>query len=453
MFRPSGKVTYRNVTLSAWSISRRIVGSRALSSSDEVSESKKDAKKMLVWTVGKNPIVEQLWSMRHEEKERAKRSGGLDGVTCDLTKGGKINRTPSHSETSIDYSFSTDELLMEGYKNPWGQMRFGRILEDLDALAGNIAFRHVVGNPLIVTAAVDRIRLRCRPTIGSDQRLSGKVTWVGRSSMEIRMKVEDTSNPDENEREWLEAYFTFVARDPETNKAAPIAGLQPETQEERAFFELGALKSSHKKKARQKRIRVGEPLNEAMLAIDKEASKLLENAGALLRMPSLADPNTILMNDTEMQNAHIAQPQVRNMSNRIFGGFLMRRAFELAFSTAYMFGGDKPNFLEVDDVSFDSPVDVGDLLIFKSRVLYTLPSGGDIGKYVADHEGMPLVMVEVEAWVADPTKASARISNHFYFTFALPNKTSCKTVLPGNLEDARRMASRMSDDREQASWG
>ena len=124
------------------------------------------------------------------------------------------------------------------------------------------------------------------------------------------MKVEDTSNPDENEREWLEAYFTFVARDPETNKAAPIAGLQPETQEERAFFELGALKSSHKKKARQKRIRVGEPLNEAMLAIDKEASKLLENAGALLRMPSLADPNTILMNDTEMQNAHIAQPQV-----------------------------------------------------------------------------------------------------------------------------------------------
>lgn len=122
MFRPSGKVTYRNVTLSAWSISRRIVGSRALSSSDEVSESKKDAKKMLVWTVGKNPIVEQLWSMRHEEKERAKRSGGLDGVTCDLTKGGKINRTPSHSETSIDYSFSTDELLMEGYKNPWGML-------------------------------------------------------------------------------------------------------------------------------------------------------------------------------------------------------------------------------------------------------------------------------------------------------------------------------------------
>ena len=86
------------------------------------------------------------------------------------------------------------------------------------------------------------------------------------------------------------------------------------------------------------------------------------------------------------------------MSNRIFGGFLMRRAFELAFSTAYMFGGDKPEILEVDDISFVSPVDVGDLLIFKSRVLYTMPSGGNIGKYVADHQGMPLVIVEVDAW-------------------------------------------------------
>lgn len=48
-------------------------------------------------------------------------------------------------------------------------------------------------------------------------------------------------------------------------------------------------------------------------------------------------------------------------------GFLMRRSFELAFATAYLFGGDKPRFLEVDDISFDKPVDVGDLLVFKVR--------------------------------------------------------------------------------------
>ena len=405
--------------------------------------------KKLVWTVGKNPIVEQLWSMRHEEKERNRLACSLDGQ-YKITDEKNIERFPKHSEIKINYPFHTDELLQESYKNPWGQMRFGKILEDLDALAGNIAFQHVVGNPLIVTAAVDRIRLRNRPTIGKEQVLSGKVTWVGKSSMEIRMQCAH-KNDDGTESEWLEAYFTFVARDPDTNKATSIARLHPETTEERAFFELGALKAAHKKKLRKSKIRVGEPLNEAQVAIDKKAASLLAQSGALLQMPSLADPNTILMKDTEMQNAHMAQPQVRNMSDRIFGGFLMRRAFELAFSTAYMFGGDLPNFLELDDVSFDAPVDVGDLLVFKSRVLHTMPNGGNLGGYVEGHTGMPLVIVEVEAWIAEPMKAMARIANHFYFTFALPNKESCRVVLPGDLDEARRMATRICVIEEQAS--
>lgn len=405
--------------------------------------------KKLVWTVGKNPIVEQLWSMRHAAKERNRLACSLDGK-YKVTSEKDVVRYPRHSEIKIKYPFHTDELLQESYKNPWGQMRFGKILEDLDALAGNIAFRHVIGNPLIVTAAVDRIRLRNRPTIGKEQVLSGKVTWVGKSSMEIRMQC---AHKDEDgvESEWLEAYFTFVARDPETNKATNIARLDPETTEERAFFELGALKAAHKKKLRKSRIRVGEPLNEAQVEIDKKAASLLNQSGALLQMPSLADPNTILMKDTAMQNAHMAQPQVRNMSDRIFGGFLMRRAFELAFSTAYMFGGDLPNFLELDDVSFDAPVDVGDLLVFKSRVIHTMPNGGNLGAYIEGHSGMPLVIVEVEAWIAEPMKAKARIANHFYFTFALPNKNSCRVVLPGDLDEARRMATRICVIEEQVS--
>jgi hypothetical protein len=81
-------------------------------------------------------------------------------------------------------------------------------LEDLDALAGNIAFNHIVleGNdllPLIVTAGVDRIRVRQRPNIDTDQYLSGKVTWVGSSSMEIRMRIADGGS------EWLAFLHEF----------------------------------------------------------------------------------------------------------------------------------------------------------------------------------------------------------------------------------------------------
>lgn len=196
--------------------------------------------------VGKfqNPIVESLWNARAAAKLRqAQESKGQTDGGKDLAK---VPRSPSDSATFIDYPFSKDEFLLENYKNPWNQMRFGKILEDLDALAGNIAFYHCLNNPLIVTAAVDRIRVRHRPIIGSDQRLSGKVSWlvyflstltiifglcysdflqhnvyviilnrVGSSSMEIRMQVSDDA---ESQSDWLEAYFTFVARDPETNK-------------------------------------------------------------------------------------------------------------------------------------------------------------------------------------------------------------------------------------------
>ena len=272
--------------------------------------------------------------------------------------------------------------------------------------------------------------------------------------------------------------YSFVTLDPETKKPVKMPSLIPQSNEERVLFELGALKARNKKMSRRaKRFRAGEQLTEGNLQIDKIAAALLEEAGPLLNMPSLADSNSILMSRTEMQNALMAQPQVwfqciiliskicqvltlrkiffplkvRNMSDRIFGGYLMRRGFELAYATAYLFGGEKPNFIEVDDISFESPVDVGDLLVFKSRVLYTIPDGGDLGEYVQNHQGMPLIMIEVEALVTEPEKVGAKVCNHFYFTFALPNKTNCRRVLPGNLEEARRMATRMVADDEQTS--
>lgn len=108
-------------------------------------------------------------------------------------------------------------------------------------------------------------------------------------------------------------------------------------------------------------------------------------------------------------------------------------------------------FLEVDDISFDKPVDVGDLLVLKSRVMYSLPDGGNLGSYVLKHDGLPLVNVEVEAWVTVPETMRAEVSNHFYFTFALPNKHTCKMVLPSNIDQARRQAQRLIADEIQAS--
>ena len=325
------------------------------------------------------------------------------------------------------------------------------MMEDLDALAGNIAFFHVdTGEkdlPIIVTASVDRIRLRQRPDVSSNQTLSGQVTWTGTSSMEIRMQCTDESSTDD--KEWLEAYVTFVTLDPATKKPIKIPPVIPQTDEEKIMFEQGAARAAAKKRRRQQHHKS----SEASSFVDDMAESLLAQAGPLLNMPSLADPHSILMQATKMQNAMIAQPQVQNLHNRIFGGFLMRRAFELAFSNAYVFGGSRPIFLEVDEVSFTSPVDVGDLLVFNSRVLYTEQEGGQLSDYYENmssnqqQQPVSILHIEVEAWVTEPERASARMSNQFYFTFAIQKQV--RHVLPSNIDEARRMALRMVVDQEQ----
>ncbi len=286
-----------------------------------------------------NPIVGQLWEQRQISKQRMMSltdadsettgSGNLQELTAMSIHKGKEEpngrnipkfKHPSCSKTTIDYPFSQDDFLREAYLSPGGTMRFGKILEDLDALAGNIAFHHCVGNPMLVTAAVDRIALREIPRLEKDQRLSGQVAWVGTSSMEIKMRIHEINDNDIVEN-WLEAYFTFVAVDPETQKPTEICKLVPETAEERALFELGALKAAKKKQSRKRGIySVGHQLTEDDINMEKRADNLLQEAFPLLHMPTLANSDSILMQNTVMQNTVIAQPQVRNLSNRIFGG-------------------------------------------------------------------------------------------------------------------------------------
>ena len=60
------------------------------------------------------------------------------------------------------------------------------------------------------------------------------------------------------------------------------------------------------------------------IALDAEtterAHELLVQSKRLLSMPALADPGEILLSETQLQNALIAQPQQRNTAGRVFGG-------------------------------------------------------------------------------------------------------------------------------------
>ena len=56
---------------------------------------------------------------------------------------------------------------------------------------------------------------------------------------------------------------------------------------------------------------------------------------------------------------------------RVFGGFLIHKAYDIALATSYTFAGKFPTLISVDKIEFKRPVDVGDLVRMKSRICYS----------------------------------------------------------------------------------
>lgn len=83
-----------------------------------------------------------------------------------------------------DHSSMRESMMRDDGKT----LRYGRLFELLDSLAGDIAYRHCGGRkgPLtIVTASVDSMKNFANLSIHNDIKMQGYLTYVGSSSMEV----------------------------------------------------------------------------------------------------------------------------------------------------------------------------------------------------------------------------------------------------------------------------
>lgn len=164
----------------------------------------------------------------------------------------------------------------------------------------------------------------------------------------------------------LVANFTFVARDSKTGKSAVINKISPETEREKVLWKEAEERNQMRKQKR------GQQRKEIEDSEADRLKELLAEGRIFCDMPALADRDSILIRDTCLQNSLMCQPQQRNIHGRIFGGFLMRRAFELAFATAYAFAGSAPCFLEVDHVDFLRPVSRNPITFLESNCSFLI---------------------------------------------------------------------------------
>jgi len=324
---------------------------------------------------------------------------------------------------------------------------------DLDALAGVVAYKHTGDSVMTVTAAVDRITLQRPLKTICDLELSGQVTFAtGRSSMEVSLQV--AKAPEEGKTASAEdvlmtCAFTMVSLDPATKKPVNISPLTTNTPEEKRLFKQGEQNYNLKKAASKMALRKQTP--------NYEESDLIH--ALWLQQLDYHDPNTssrkpekaLYMSSTTVHSVQIMQPQYRNRHNfMIFGGFLLKSTFELAFTCASAASHIRPTFIALDPSTFENPVPVGSVLYLTATVAYTdspTVAGADGGDVKKSPEGSTRIQVRVDSKIRNIEHGETKPTGQFNYTFEV--KKDIKIVPQTYSQfmmylDARRRAQRVA---------
>jgi len=114
--------------------------------------------------------------------------------------------------------------------NPAGNVHGGVIMKLIDTAAGAVAVRHSRSNA--VTASIDRLDFHCPVFVGDFLTLSASLNFVGRTSMEVGVRVESENLMTGERRHTASAYLTFVALDG-NGRPVPLPPLILETADEK----------------------------------------------------------------------------------------------------------------------------------------------------------------------------------------------------------------------------
>jgi uncharacterized protein (TIGR00369 family) len=114
--------------------------------------------------------------------------------------------------------------------NPYGNVHGGEVIKLIDDCAGAAATRHARAR--VVTARIDELSFRAPVYVGHLVTASASVNHVGRTSMEVGVRVEAEDLLTGQAVHVASAYLVFVSID-ERGRPAPIPPLLAETDDER----------------------------------------------------------------------------------------------------------------------------------------------------------------------------------------------------------------------------
>ena len=148
----------------------------------------------------------------------------------------------------VSDSFTEQQyLICPAHINHYGRLFGGQLLKWIDELAGIVAIRHCGGT--VTTAAIDNLQFQAPAYTGDMIVLQGMVTYVGRTSMEVR--VDTYREALDGKREMINrAYMDMVCINCK-GEPTEVPDLLIETEEQRQENEAAKKRKQMRKQRRQ----------------------------------------------------------------------------------------------------------------------------------------------------------------------------------------------------------
>jgi acyl-CoA hydrolase len=151
-----------------------------------------------------------------------------------------------HAKTVKESQTEMSQLMLPQHANLAGMVYGGTILSIADSVAYVCASRHA--GPNCVTVSVDRVDFHEPIRIGEVVNFSASVNYVGRSSMEVGIKILAEDLKTGKKRHTNSCYFTMVSVN-NLGKPVEVPRLVPETEEEKRRYREGEKRREEARKA------------------------------------------------------------------------------------------------------------------------------------------------------------------------------------------------------------
>lgn len=302
-------------------------------------------------------------------------------------------------DTSYLYTLplQSDEELRRRYQvvkdNIPGNFRFGLLLEVLDNVAGETALAYVRRfNPQgeVVTAAIDRIVIRNSAEVTRDLVCKARINHVGRSSLEVGIRMEQVDGQG-TLRHVGSCFFMMVARSG-VGEGAVSLELPP----------LAYLDDMEKKREAKARVRREACRGEQEKALRPPSQKEFEVLSRLHQAQDEPGFAGLRVGCLVTESWERMYPVLEKVPQSIFGGYLIRRAYELAALCAELVAPGRAVIMAVNRINFLQRVHIDDKLHYTCRVIHT---------------GSCSISIEADIERISRDRRSKALSNTCLFTF------------------------------------